>query len=291
MRIVKEAAVKLGDNHPLILASSTAFFATFSIPPMIIILTNVLSLYFKTESLSSSLNNQISNVFGPQAAKQFQQIATNLSDVGGKSWITIAGSLFLVFIATNLFKVIKTSINQIWNIRPKRKRKVLMKLKSRAIALGIILLTGIFFLLSILTDSLVSVLRDYLEEYLSVAYVLIILIISKLLSLTFISLWFATLFRYLTDARIHWKAISYGAISTAVLFMIGKLGLEKFLVNSNIGDVFETSASIVLVLLFIFYSSMIMYYGAALTFILSSEFEKPVKPRKYAEKFEVTAVD
>ena len=75
VRIVKEVAKKLGENHPLILASSTAFFAAFSIPPIIIILTNILSLYFKTESLSSKFNDQISEVFGPKAAEQLQNIA------------------------------------------------------------------------------------------------------------------------------------------------------------------------------------------------------------------------
>ena len=166
-----------------------------------------------------------------------------------------------------------------------------MKLKSRAIALGIILLTGILFLLSIFTDSAVLLLRDYLQEFLPIGYVFLILILSKILTLTFITLWFITLFRYLTDARVHWKALSIGALITGVFFMIGKFGLEKFLVNSNIGDVFETSASIVLVLLFIFYSSMIIYFGAALTFVLSNEFEKTIKPRKYAEKFETRTVN
>ncbi len=291
VRIVKEAAKKLGENHPLILASSTAFFATFSIPPIIIILTNVLSLYFKTSSLSTKFNDQIGEVFGAEAAEQLQTIAGNLSDMGGKPWITIAGSIFLLFVATNLFKVIRTSINQIWNVRPKKSRQVLVKLKSRAIALGIILLTGILFLLSVFADSAVLILRDYLQDFVPVGQVYLILILSKVLSLFFITLWFITLFRYLTDARVPWKAIIIGALITGVLFMVGKFGLENFLVNSNIGDVFETSASIVLVLLFIFYSSMIIYFGAALTFVLSKEFDKTIKPRKYAEKFETRTVN
>lgn len=290
MRIAKDAATKLGENHPLILASSTAFFATFSIPPIIVILTNILSLYFKTESLSARFNSQISSVFGPKAADQLQSIATNFSAIGSEKWVAYAVLLFLVFIATNLFKVVRTSLNQIWNIRPKKKRKVLVKLKSRVVALGIILLTGILFLLSIFTDSVVSILKNYLKTQFDVVDVLLILTISKLLTLMFITLWFMSLFRYLTDARIHWKAISIGALITAFLFMIGKVALEKLLVNSNIGNVFETSASIVLVLLFIFYSSLIMYYGAALTFVLSKVFKKLIKPRRYAEKFEISTV-
>ncbi len=289
-RLFKDAAIKLGKKDPLILASSTAFFTTFSIPPTLIILMNVLSLYFKRESLSVQFDKQISEIFGAEAGTQLQTIATNLSEMTGKGWITIAGSVFLIFVATNLFKVIKTSVNQIWNIRPKNTKKLLHNVKNRAIALAIVFLTGIFFLLSILADSLVTLLQNYLHNSLPVGETLLIIGLSKLLSLVFITLWFISIFRYLPDARIQWKAVSIGALVTAFLFMIGKLALERFLVNSNISNVFETSASIVLVLLFIFYSSLIMYYGAAFTFVLSEELNQPVTPRKYAEEYKITPI-
>lgn len=290
MRLVKEAATELGKNHPFILASSTAFFTTFSIPPMIIIVVNALSIYFRSDRISAKFNDQITSIFGPESAKQLQTIADNFSNMGGETWITIVGFIFLVFIATNLFNVIKISINQIWNIRPTKSANLLLNLKNRAIALGLILLTGAFFLLSTVADSLILILKDLLESALPSVDSILIIIVGKAISFLFIMLWFSTIFRFLPDAKIYWKAVSIGAAVTSILFLLGKVLLEKFLVNSNLGNIFETSASIVLVLLFIFYSSMIMYFGAAFTYVISKEFDKLPEPRKNAEKFEVKTI-
>jgi len=287
VQLIINSGKELGKNNPLILGSATAFFTIFSIPPMIIIVVNALSIYFKSESLSVKFTKQISSTFGQETANQLESIAYNFSSMAGKPWITVAGSLFLIFVATNLFKIIKISFNQICNIRPKSGRNILHRLKNRGIALGIILLTGVLFLLSNFADGLLIIIRNQLESGLPAEGSYLILFLSKIVSFIFIGLWFLTIFRFIPDARIPWKALTIGSLATAVLFMIGKLALERFLVNSNIGNIFETSTSIVLVLLFIFYSSMIMYYGLTLTMMVSKEIDQPIEPRKNAEKYEI----
>lgn len=290
-KLFSEAAGMLIKNQPLILASSTSFFTLFSIPPMIIITVNAMSLYFKTESIADSFLNTIADIFGKSAAEQMASISRNFSELGSSPWITVAGSLFLIFVATNLFKVIRISINQIWNIRMTKKGNLLVRVKTRAIALGIILLTGVFFLLSTLSDSVLAFIdKNVSGDYMNVDTVLII-VASKIISVLIMTLWFMAVFRFLPNAKVHWRAILTGAFVTSVLFSLGKYLLEQFLVNSNINNIFETSTSVVLIMLFIFYSSIIMYYGASFTFIYSQFIDKRIKPRKNAERYEVQPVD
>ena len=285
------AMKQLGRHQPLILASSTAFFTIFSIPPMLIIVINILSLQFKSENISYTFYAQIESIFGSASSEQVQIIAGNFSAMASSPWITVAGSAFLIFVATNLFKVIRMSINQIWQVRIKRAPKLWYKLKDRSIALGIIFLTGIFFLLSTLSDSFLSFLDKELSFDFFNVDTLLLIIVSKIISVFFIAMWFMALFRYLPSGRLHWKGISVGAIVTAILFSLGKLALERFLVNSNIDNVFETSTSIVLIMLFIFYSSLIMYYGASFTLIYSNYIGIDINPRKNAQRFEVQYIE
>ncbi|MTI21387.1 YihY/virulence factor BrkB family protein [Fulvivirga sp. RKSG066] len=288
--LFKNAAKELGKNKPIILASSTAFFTIFSIPPIIIITVNALSLYFKSKSITQSFINNIQELFGEEAARQMSNIASNFSSLASQPWITIAGSVFLIFIATNLFNIIKLSINQIWNIRVESKSNILFHLKQRLIALGIIVLTTVLFILSTVADSIIAFIRDFLPENFAEVNTLVVMVMSKIVVIIFIALWFAAVYRFLPDARVAWKPILTGAIVTSVLFVLGKYILERLLINSNIDNIFETSTSIVLIMLFIFYASLIMYYGVSFTAVYSKFIEEEIELRKNAERVEIKAI-
>jgi membrane protein len=161
---------------------------------------------------------------------------------------------------------------------------VLYTLKQRSKSVGIIFFTGLLFLLSTLSDTIISALDEFIGPALMNMDALFIVIVSKVVSFAFVTLWFAVLFRFLPDAKIQWSAIFVGAAVTTVLFTAGKYGLETFLINSNINNIFETSTSIVLILLYIFYSSMIIYFGAAFTKVYAEAFEAGIKTRKYATR-------
>ncbi len=281
----------LGQNQPLILASSTAFFTLFSLPPMLIIVVNTLSLYFKAEELTVTFYGQIEDIFGSASSEQVQVIVSNFRSMGSNTWITLAGSAFLVFIATNLFKVIRLSINQIWEIRLKQNSNIFFKLKNRSIALAIILLSGVFFLLSTLSDSLISFIDKHIPVEIFNLDTVIIIIISKAVSIFFVTLWFIVIYRFLPSGRLKWHPIIVGAFVTSIFFILGKVILERFLINSNINDIFEASTSVVLIMLFIFYSSLIMYYGACFTVTYSKFIGQQVMAKKSAERFETKSLE
>ncbi|MBL6445596.1 YihY/virulence factor BrkB family protein [Fulvivirga sp. 29W222] len=275
-------------NQPLLLAASTAFFTLFSLAPIIIIILNVLSLYFQKEEISDQLYNQIEAQFDNNTAEQIHNIVNNFRKQASSTWITIGGSIFLAFVSTTLFHVIRQAFNHIWNIRLKSKQNFAYTLKHRTQALLIIFVGGLLFVGSLFADTTVAVLKDYLDEIIPSVDAPLIRSISIVLSLIVVTLWFAILLKYLPDAQLKGKDAMIGGLFTAVLFNIGKYILGRFLITENFNDIFGTSASIMLLLLFIFYSSLIMYYGAAFTKVYIQTMSRNIIPKKNAELYTVS---
>lgn len=289
-QIVLKSFKLLKLNQPLLLGAATAFFTLFSLAPIIIITLNILSLYFQQEEISDPLYNQIETQFGAGTAEQIKDIVNNFRDQASSIWITIGGSVFLAFVATTLFHVIRQAFNHIWNIRLKNSRNFAYNLKQRSQSLLIIFIGGLLFVASLFADTAVAVLKDYLDQLIPSVDALVIWGVSLILSLIVVTLWFAILFKYLPDARLKGKDALIGGFFTAVLFNIGKYLLGRFLITDNLNDIFGTSASIMLLLLFIFYSSLIMYFGAAFTKTYASEMGSNIKPKKNAELYTVSVV-
>ena len=277
-------------NNPLLLGSATAFFTVFATTPIIILIVNILSLYFKSDRISNQLFIKVGYLFGESTAAQLQTFVVNFRNLGSSGWITVFGTVFLIFVATTLFHVIKQALNQMWNIRVNPRKKLKYNLRERGRAFLIILIGGLLFLISILFDASVNFLRKYLDVFWPQVNAFLIQTVSGVLSLIVVSAWFAIIFRYIPDARTRWPVLRVGAVVTGILFTIGKYLLGIFLLNGNIGNIFDASASIILFLLFIFYSSMIMYFGAAFTLVYADYCDKNIKPKKYAERYEKTTI-
>lgn len=281
----------LRSKQPLLLSSATAYFAIFSLAPTIIIVINVFSLYFQQEKISTQLYDRLQSEFGEDTADQINLIVNNFTSQFSSIWITIAGAIFLAFIATTLFQIIRQAINHLWNLRVTKSAKFLYNLKQRSKALLFIFIGGILFIASLLADTAVAVLNNYLDQLIPSVDAVIIKGVSSLVSVFVVTFWFALLFKYLPDASLRKKYALIGGFFTAVLFNIGKYLLGIFLVTDNIDDLFGASASIILLLLFIFYSSLIMYFGAAFTLIFARESGFKINPKKNAERYELSVID
>jgi membrane protein len=289
--LFKKSFNVLQKNNPLLLASSTAFFAVFATTPIIILVVNILSLYFKSDRINKQVFNKMAEVFGESTARQVETFVTNFESLGSSPWITVIGTIFLVFVATTLFAVIKQALNRIWNIRINTgKKKFKYNLLQRGRAFLIILIGGALFLITLLFDTIINLLKRYIDILIPEVNALIIQTISGILSLIVVSAWFGILFRYIPDARTNWPVLRVGALVTGVLFTIGRYLLGIFLLGGNLGNIFGASASIVLFLLFVFYSSIIMYFGASFTLVYADYTKRNIKPKKYAERYEMTAI-
>jgi membrane protein len=277
----------LGKNDPMRMAGATAFFTTFALPPIVFILSQLFGLFIGRGNMGRGLIKNISNTLGEEGADQVRQVVRSISGFSDSWYVIVFGFLFLVFVATTLFSEIKNSLNQLWQISVKQNPGFLFVLSARARSFAVILLTGILFFADLFLESLKVIAGNYVDEIWHWGSWYFKSTISQIASVIIVAAWFILLFRFLADGKPTWKASLVGGLLTGILFIAGKLLLRFLLVGSNIGSLYGTAGSFVLVLLFVFYSSFILYYGASFISVYSEKKQWPIIPGENAYKYKI----
>ena len=272
------------------MAGATAFFTTFALPPIIFIVVQLFGLFIGKGNMGRRLIENIADTLGKDGAGQVRQVIKNIRGFSDSWYVLVFGFLFLVFVATTLFSVIRNSLNQLWQINIKERPGLLFLLGIRARSFAIVLLVGILFFASLLFESLKLIAADYANEIWRGSGIYFKSVLGNIASVIIVAAWFILLFRFLADARPSWKASFIGGLLTGILFIAGRLVLRFLLVGSNIGHVYGTSGSFVLVLLFVFYSSFILYYGACFIAVYSEKNRWPIIPVSKAYNYRIEEV-
>jgi membrane protein len=276
----------LGKSNPMILASSTAFFATFSLPPSVILLITFLGWCFDDHHLGVALFEKIEDILGHEATEQIQTIAANFVKMEEDGLVGVGVFLFFVFAATTLLVIIQDSLHILWRINLSATNKLRKTLLGRAKAFSLILSIGVLFLLSLAADASLLMLKEHLPSYFHSHHILTIRAMHVVLAFVIITLWFMLVYKVLPDARVTWQVAFAGGMLSSLLFNVGKVVLGRFLVHSKIAVIFGTSGSFALILLFIFYTSFIFYFGAAVTFAFGRMIKQPISPSDWNVKTE-----
>ncbi len=286
-KIFRESFEEFKSNEPLRLAGATAFFTTFALPPILIILVQIIGLVFNTENLRDRFFSNLAGTLGRQSAVQVKQTFSGFTALA-KNWaITIGGFIFLMFVATTLFKVIKDSLNQVWNVKPKTKKPFKLQLKSRAVSMIVILISGILFIGGMVTEGFISLLPHLTGEFPSHTANFLKNILNHTISVLIVTAWFTILFKILPDAKASWKVVIAGGFFTGIFFSAGKIIIRFGLSSGNLKSIFGASSALVLLLLFLFYSSFILYYGACFTKVFANYIQEPIKPGEDAIKYKI----
>ncbi|WP_299705692.1 YihY/virulence factor BrkB family protein [uncultured Pontibacter sp.] len=281
------------ESGALLLAAALAFNAIFSIPPLLIIIIQAAGFFLGEKAVSGELSAQISEAIGPNAAEEIETIIQNaaVSEGGGIAfWIGIGT---LIFASTTFFATLQESLNRVWNVKPKPTNGIVKMLKVRMFSFGIVLSIALLMLVSLLLSAVISILSDYLRDifdnYLQfispdVLYFLI-KAMDFILSVGIITALFALIFKYLPDAFIKWKDVWVGALITALLFTIGKFLISWFISTSDPGSAYGAAGSMVVIIVWIYYSSLIVLFGAEFTQQYASEFGEEIRPKEHAVLF------
>jgi membrane protein len=275
--LLKKAMQELLKNDPLRMAGATAFFTTFALPPILVILIQVLKLVLDPRMVRRQLFSSLSDIVGEETVRPIRNLLRVLRDLADNWWITAGGFVFLLFVATTLFRIIKSSINQVWKIKA-YKTGIVKGLKGRIQSVIVILLAGVLFVAGLFIEGLQAFVGRYIFEISPLLSFYFNSVFNYVFSIFIVTLWFATLFRFLPDGKPRWSVAFAGGLLTAILFNIGKLILHWLLSYSNINTFYGTSASVVLLLLFVFYSALILYFGAAFTKIWGLHKDLPIQP-------------
>lgn len=277
-------------NDPLRLAGATAFFTTFALPPIFIILIQLFGLLFSPAEVSNKLFSQVQSLLGKEGTEQIHNILMGFQQLAHNWFITIGGFLFLIFVATTLFSVVSNSLNQLWNIKLETKPGITFRLTLRIKSIAVIVFTGLLLLAQLLASALQALLAGYLDDIWSGFNSLLYKIIAQLVFLVIVTGWFTIVFRYLANAHPSWKIAFTGGLFTGILFTVGKIILGLLLTFSNLKTIFGAAGSFVLILLFVFYSAFIFYYGAAFTKVWADHKKKPLQLDKRAYEYAIEEI-
>ncbi len=288
----KKSAADIGNYNVTKLSAALAYYTVFALAPMLIVVISLISFFYGKEAAQGQIYGQIKSFVGSDAALQIQQVIGNASLSPSFTFASIVGIVALLFSATGVFAEIQSSINLIWNLRVKPKKGGILKmLKIRLISFSLIISLGFIALVSLLINYVVDALSARLERFLPNDTLYIGYIINVIITLLAISLLFAIIFKFLPDAEIKWKDVRVGAVTTAILFMVGKFAISLYLNKSKPGTAFGAAGSMIVILLWVYYSSIILYFGAAFTKNYSQAIGRHIYPNDYAVYIEQVEVE
>lgn len=281
-KVLKESFSKSGDDKITKLSGSLAYSTIFSLGPLVIVIISLFGIFLGREAIEGKINDQLQGFLGADSAKQLQDIIKNAAISGNSKIAAIIGGIILLFGATAIFSEIQESINSIWGIKPKPKKGWLKFLKNRFLSFSVIIGLGFLLLVSLSVNTLIDGFNARLQTWFPQVSIVIFYIINILLTATIVTLIFAVIFKVLPDADIRWKDVTSGAFATTLLFMLGKMGISFYISKSNMGSTFGTAGSLVILLVWVYYSSIILYFGAEFTKAWSVKYGLPIKPNHYA---------
>lgn len=280
--VLKQSFSGFADDKVMKLSASLAYYTVFSLGPLLIVIIYLCSLFFGREAIEGTIYGQIESFVGSDTAKQIQDIIKNAS-IGDKGNVAaIIGVITLLIGATGVFAEIQDSINSIWGIKPKPKKGWLKLLINRLLSFSVIVSLGFLLLVSLGVSYLVEALSKSLARAFPDVTLIIFYIINLLLSLAVITILFGVIFKVLPDAKIKWRDVISGAVATAILFMLGKFAISFYIGQSDVGSTYGAAGSLVVLLVWVYYSSVILYFGAEFTKAYAVEFGSAIHPNEYA---------
>jgi membrane protein len=281
-KLLKDALQGFHDDRVFKLSGSLAYFTVFSLGPMIIVMIFFADLFYGRQAVEGSIYREIKDFVGAEAAAQIQDIIRNAS-LSGKSTITaIIGFITLIVGATTVFAEIQDSVNFIWNLKTKPEKGWIKMLVNRLMSFSIVVSLGFVSLVSLIINGLMEALGTKLEKVFPQVTVVVLYSINLAITFVVITALFAIIFKVLPDAKIKWKDVMIGSVVTALLFMLGKFGITFYIGKSNISTVYGTAGSLVILLVWVYYSAIILYFGAEFTKAYAAHFGTRIYPNQYA---------
>jgi membrane protein len=278
----------MADQAPT-LGAALAFYTVFSLAPLLVITIAIAGLVLGQEAAQGQIFDQLRLLIGATSAEAVQDVVQNANAQPATGVLTtMIGFLALLFGASGVFGQLQTSLNAIWGVEPKPGRGLLGIVHDRILSFGFILVVGFLLLVSLLLTAAIAFSGEWLGGMFP-AIEMIVQIANSILSLAVITLLFATIFKFMPDAKIAWRDVWIGAFITAALFTVGKLLLGLYLGKSGVGSSYGAAGSLIVLLLWVYYSSQIVFFGAEFTRAYANRFGSRIVPADNAVSVRKTA--
>jgi membrane protein len=250
------------------MAAALAFYTFFSLPALLLLLFVLLGVLLDPEEIHGALGHEVESLVGPAAAEQVRNVLLQLSaDEGRAARVTFFGAATLIFGATTAFAELQGALNRIWKVEPDPSRGSIRNfLTKRIFSFGIVLALAFFLLVSLVLSTTLAVIGDRIAAALPGDWSgWGLQVLDFAISFLLVALIFGAMFRLLPDAQVTWREVRVGAFATALLFVGGRLVIGLYLGGTDPGDAYGGAGSLAVLLIWVYYSSMIVYLGAELT--------------------------
>ena len=291
IEVLKNSFSCFSDDKVTKLSASLAYYTVFSMGPLLIVIISLCGVFLGREAVEGKIYAQLAGFVGSDTAAQLQQIIKNASLAGKSQLAAIIGAITLLVGATTVFAEIQDSINQIWGLKPKPKRGWLKLLQNRFLSFSVIVSLVFLLLVSLGVTAVIDGFSERLKAYFPEVTVVVFYIINIAITLAVVTVIFGVIFKVLPDAEIKWKDVLAGAIATALLFMLGKFAISFYISKSDVGSTYGTAGSLVILLLWIYYSSIILYFGAEFTKAYAVKYGSEIHPNHYAVTTKLVEVE
>ncbi|UKT62586.1 YihY/virulence factor BrkB family protein [Pedobacter mucosus] len=280
--VIKASFTGFGEHKVTKISGSLAYYTVFSMAPLLIVIISLCGLFLEKDAAEGKVFYELKGFLGADTAATLQDMIKKAA-IGDKGTVAfIIGIATLLVGATSIFADIQDSINTIWGIKPKPKRAWLKMLQNRFLSFSVIISLGFLLLVSLGVTAVLDGFSDRLQARFADVSVILFYILNTIITLGVVSAIFAVIFKVLPDANIKWKDVMSGAIVTAILFMIGKFGISFYIGTSNVGSTYGAAGSLVVILLWTYYSSIILYFGAEFTKAYAVAYGSEIHPNHYA---------
>lgn len=281
--VLKNAFVNWFAKDPLRESGIIAYYAIFSLPGLLVVILTLAGYFFGREAVNHQVAAEFTSTMGVETANQIQDIIVQASRMRNSLLTTVVGIITILVGATGVFAEFQNALNSIWEVKvDTTKSGIWQVVRIRLFSFGLIISIAFLLIISLLVSALIAGFGAWLSGHFSDSFLLLLQGLNTLLSFFILSALFALMFKILPDANIKWKHVWIGSFVTALLFGVGKYALGIYFSQVNPGTGYGAAGSIILIMLWVSYSSAIVLYGAEFTHAYANMFSGKVAPSEIA---------
>lgn len=279
------------DDKGMKLSASLAYYTIFSIGPLLLLVMSLASKILGGDAIEGRIFSELNGLIGASAAAQVQEILKNMAFSGKTNFALVISIITLLVGATTVFIEIQDSLNIIWKLKAKPKKGWLAFLKNRLLSSSLIISLGFLLIVTLVVNGAIEAFMDIISRYFSYVAEILMVVINLAVTFAVITVLFGIIFKFLPDAKIKWSHVRTGAIFTAILFMIGRYVIGLYIQHSATETTYGAAGSLVVLLVWIYYSAVILYIGAEFTQVYTEAFGGTIEPAEYAVHVKQTEVE
>lgn len=279
--LLKETISDWSQDKASRLAAALAYYTTFSIAPLLVIVIAIVGLVFGREAVQGQIEAQIQGLVGEDSAELIQEMIQGANDRTAGTIATIIGVATLLFGATGVFAQLQDALNTIWEVEPKPGRGLIGIIRTRFTSFTMVLGIGFLLMVSLVVSAGLAVLSEFLQGGLS-EMAWLAQIVHFIISFGVITLLFAMIYKLLPDVKIAWSDVWIGAAVTALLFTLGKFLIGLYLGHSGVASSYGAAGALIVILLWVYYSAQILFLGAEFTQVYAKRFGSRIVPAEHA---------